>query len=56
MIDSSCGIISGLKRKKQGGYDRINYYDLNNDYEEHNKIIEHINMKYNIQEYEKEEC
>lgn len=54
MIDASCGIISGLKRKKQGGYDKINYYDLNKDYEEHNKIIEYINMKYNIKECEEE--
>ncbi len=54
MIDSSCGIISGLKRKYINSTDKINYYDLNKDYEEHNKIMKHINMKYNIQECEEE--
>lgn len=56
MIDSSCGIISSLKRKYINAVDRVNYYDLNKDYEEHNKIMEYINMKYNIQECHEEEC
>jgi hypothetical protein len=42
MIKSSCDIISSLKRKKIGSFDKINYYDLNKDYEEHMKIIKNV--------------
>lgn len=57
MIDTSCGIISNLKRKKKMGI-FIGYYDLNKDYEEHMKIIGHIEGKCIEEcEYEiEEEC
>ncbi len=40
MLDVCCGVISGIKRKYVNSVDRVNYYDLNNDYEEHLKIIQ----------------
>ena len=42
MIDASCGIISKIKQKYINSIDRIGYYDLNKDYEEHNKIIKNL--------------
>ncbi len=47
MLDSSCGIISNIKQKYINATDRVGYYELNSDYNEHKNIIDRVGEVYN---------